>query len=169
MFFGPETTKMMFRWTGVATKHILAGLIDEMTPLASHAGVGLELKHSDDLPDARADHQRVKQVIRNLIDNAIKHTPASGEVIVKAQADEDSVILTVEDTGIGIPADRVSDIFGEFTRLGTGQDDRDRGSGLGLAVSHRLTSALGGKISVDSREGEGTTFTVRFPQWPADC
>lgn len=146
----------------------LVDLVDEMKPLATHAGVHLELELADDLPDARIDSERVKQVVRNLVDNAIKYTPATGRVTLEARSEQDSLVLTVEDTGIGIPADRLDDIFIEFTRIGEGDSGRDSGSGLGLAVCRRLTTALGGKISVDSHEGRGTTFTLRFPQWPGN-
>ncbi len=144
----------------------LVGLIDEMKPLTTHAGVHLELELADDLPPARVDSERVKQVVRNLLDNAIKYTPATGSVTLRAHSEQDSLVLTVEDTGIGIPAERLDDIFIEFTSFGEDDSHRDSGSGLGLAVCRRLTKALGGTISVDSREGRGTTFTLRFPRWP---
>jgi two-component system sensor histidine kinase ResE len=152
----------------VTIQPILAGLIDEMEPLATHSGVRIEVEHPDNLPDARVDPERVKQVVRNLLDNAIKHTPADGSVVLRTRAEKDSILLEVSDTGIGIPSDRMAMIFQGFTRFSEGDRDRDSGSGLGLVVSRRLVIALGGKISVDSREGHGTTFTVQLPQWPED-
>jgi signal transduction histidine kinase len=147
---------------------MLAEVIDEMEPLARHSGVDLDLHLPEGIPDARADAARMKQVVRNLVDNAIKYTPADGRVLVQAIADGHSVVVTVEDTGIGIPEDQHENIFQEYVRLEGSEQDGDAGSGLGLAVCRRMAAALGGRITVTSKVGEGTTFAVRLPQWPED-
>jgi signal transduction histidine kinase len=147
---------------------LLTAVIEEMEPLARHSGVELELQISEKLPAARADAARMKQVVRNLVENAIKFTPADGRVLLRAAAEGHSVVITVEDTGIGIPEDQHENIFNEYVRLDSNEPEVQAGSGLGLAVCRRLATALGGRISVTSKVGEGTTFAVRLPQWPAD-
>lgn len=151
----------------IKLEHLLVEVADEMKPLARHSGVDLALEVPRDLPDVRADAERTKQLVRNLLDNAIKYTPAEGRVLVKATAEGHSIVVTVEDTGIGIPDDQLDNVFREYVRLGGNEPDGDAGSGLGLAVCRRLATALGGRISVTSKIGEGTTFAVRLPQWPA--
>jgi signal transduction histidine kinase len=163
-----ESGDLDLEFERIDLKPLLREVVDEMGPLARHSGVDLELHIPDGLPDARADATRMKQVVRNLVDNAIKYTPADGRVLVRAIADGHSVVVTVEDTGIGIPEDQYENIFQEYVRLDGNEPDGDAGSGLGLAVCRRLATALGGRISVTSEVGEGTTFAVRLPQWPAD-
>ncbi|REC57860.1 response regulator [Rhodosalinus sediminis] len=114
------------------------------------------------------DPARVRQVLTNLIGNAVKFTPA-GHVLVRVTGVPESgdgaaeVIVTVEDTGIGIPAERLEHVFGEFNQV---EDDRNRsfeGTGLGLAISRRLIDLMGGQIWVESEEGAGTCFGLRVP------
>jgi signal transduction histidine kinase len=152
----------------VDLEHLLTEVAHEMKPLARHSGVDLTLEIPRGLPDARADEERLKQLVRNLLDNAIKYTPADGRVLVQATAEGHSIVITVHDTGIGIPDDQLENVFLEYVRLGRNEGDGNAGSGLGLAVCRRLATALGGRISVTSKVGEGTTFAVRLPQWPAD-
>jgi signal transduction histidine kinase len=83
---------------------------------------------------------------------------------VCARAEDDSVVVEIADTGIGIPADMLGSVFDEFVQVsGTAPDE---GSGLGLAVCRRLVSALGSRIEADSEEGEGSTFRLWLPRWP---
>jgi two-component system sensor histidine kinase ResE len=152
----------------VVLQPLLAAAVSEMQPLAMHAGVRLTMECSGNLPAARADAARLQQVVSNLLDNAIKHTPADGTVSASCAHEEDRLVLTVEDTGIGIPQDQLDDIFREFAPVGSPDRDQDQGSGLGLAVSRRLIVALGGKITATSKEGEGSVFTVYLPQWPEE-
>jgi two-component system sensor histidine kinase BaeS len=141
---------------------LLEALAGEARQLADRAGVavGLELASS---PAVRADAARLRQVVRNLIDNAVAATPPGGTVTVRAATRGESVELTVTDTGIGIPADRREAIFEEFVSFPTGS--AGRGSGLGLSICRRLVAAMGGQIAVDSEEGAGSTFAVRLPAW----
>jgi signal transduction histidine kinase len=141
---------------------LLEELASEARPLADRTGVavGLELAGS---PAVRADAARLRQVVRNLIDNAVASTPPGGAVTVRAATRGESVELAVADTGIGIPADRCEAIFEEFVSFPTGS--ASRGSGLGLSICRRLVAAMGGRIAVDSEEGSGSTFTVRLPAW----
>jgi len=147
---------------------LLAATTDEMKPLADRAGLQLERGGAAPLPSIRGDRDRVQQVLRNLVDNAIKNTPAGGRIAVDVHADQDTVVLTVEDSGVGIPGDELASIFDEFVQVRRGPDDRPRGTGLGLAICRRIVRALGGRITVDSSEGRGSVFAVHLPMWPQE-
>jgi two-component system phosphate regulon sensor histidine kinase PhoR len=112
------------------------------------------------LPPARADRDRLAQVLINLLDNAVKFTPEGGRVRLAARAAGGRVVVEVSDTGVGIPPDDLARIFERFYRVDRSRDRKDGGTGLGLAIAKHLVQAMGGTISVDSRPGEGTTFTV---------
>jgi signal transduction histidine kinase len=163
-----ESGGLALEFERIDLESLLTEVVDEMRPLARHAGVDLDLQIPKGLPSARADAARLKQVVRNLVDNAIKYTPADGRVLLQAIPDGHSVVVTVEDTGIGIPEDQHENIFHEYVRLEGNEPEGDAGSGLGLAVCRRMATALGGRITVTSKVGEGTTFAVRLPRWPED-
>jgi signal transduction histidine kinase len=114
-----------------------------------------------DLPPARADPDRLEQVVRNLVANAVRHTPPGGLVLLTAAAEADAIVVQVRDTGEGIAAEALPRLFERFYRAGDARD-RDRGgAGLGLALVKELTEAMGGSVGVESVAGEGSVFTVR--------
>ena len=108
-----------------------------------------------------ADRTRLEQVAANLIDNAVKYTPAGGQVFVEAGRDGASAILRVRDTGPGIPTDEQPRIFDRLFRGDTSR--AERGLGLGLSVVKAVVEAHGGTVEVASEPGHGSTFTVRLP------
>jgi len=144
---------------------VMAAVLADMLPIARRAGVQLEIGPASALPRVRGDRERVEQVLRNLVDNAIKYTPTGGQVLVHGEARDDAVSLTVEDTGAGIPSDQLDSVFDEFVRLHGSSTFGTRGSGLGLPICRRIVNALGGHISVESREGRGSVFMVHLPVW----
>jgi signal transduction histidine kinase len=150
----------------VETVPVVSSVIDEMQALAQRAGVSLRAEQLDALPPLRADSDRVEQVLRNLIDNAIKNTPVEGVVTVSGREERDSVVLHVCDTGVGIPPDQIPLVFDEFTQVNPVRDRGRQGSGLGLTISRRIVQALGGRIEVESEENVGSVFSVFLPQWP---
>ena len=108
------------------------------------------------LPPIRGDRERVEQVLRNLVDNAIKYTPTGGQVLVHGQAERTGSSLTVEDTGAGIPADQLATIFDEFVRLRRAPArGAPGGSGLGLPICRRIVRALGGQHRGREQRGSG--------------
>ncbi len=133
---------------------------------AERAGLVLEAKLCRPLPPVQTDPARVRQILGNLIGNAIKYTPEGGRVTVlaaaRARLDVPGVALDVVDTGYGIPHDELDHIFEEFHRLEL-SDEIDRGAGLGLAVSRRIARILGGELTVTSHYGDGATFTLWLP------
>jgi len=160
-----ERGELRFTVERVEVAPVLYAVRDEMEPLARHAEVTIEVECPERFPAARGDTDRVEQVVRNLVDNAIKNTPPEGTVTVRARHVEDRVELIVEDNGIGIPEEQLESIFVEYV---TGADDDGRnssGSGLGLAVCRRIVDNLKGCITVESIKGKGSTFTVKLPVW----
>jgi PAS domain S-box-containing protein len=113
-----------------------------------------------------ADRDKVEQVLLNLLSNAAKFTPSGGHVRVEARVASDRadrVQLRVSDTGVGIPVDRLEEIFEPFVQVGADQATRSEGSGLGLAISRELARGMGGDLSAESEPGVGSTFTLVLP------
>ena len=119
---------------------------------------------ADDTAPIWADRQRLTQVLGNLLDNALRHTPAGGHVTLTATRRGPEVAFTVTDDGDGIPAGHLPHVFERFYRADSARDRGHGGSGIGLAIAKALTEAHGGRISAASRgPGQGTTFTVAVP------
>ncbi len=134
--------------------------LDLLRPLAEAQSISLEERLSEDLPPVLADSSRIQQVLSNLIGNAIKFTPAGGRVCVRVEADDREVRIGVADNGAGIPAEQLPHIFGHFWQAN--QNDR-RGIGLGLVIAKGIVEAHNGRIWVESRLGEGSTFFFTLP------
>ena len=138
-----------------------AALVTEaVTPFrmaARDAGVEMETALPDDLPLVRADAGRIDHVFANLLANALRYTQAGGRITVSAAAEEHDIRFRVADTGIGIPPQYLPQIFDRFFRV-PGQE-KEAGAGLGLAIAREIVEAHGGRVQVESREGQGTTFS----------
>ncbi len=132
-------------------------------PLANTRGVMLEPATIVAVPNVRADRVRLRQILYNLISNAVKFTNRGGVVRIRALRDGDRVSIAVIDTGIGIAPADLSRLYRTFEQLTLPSGDRPGGTGLGLALTKRLVEMHGGTIDVESRLGVGTTFTVRIP------
>jgi signal transduction histidine kinase/CheY-like chemotaxis protein len=109
------------------------------------------------------DPLRIRQILLNLISNSAKFTPTGGSISLRASVDDETLQLQVVDTGIGIPADKVSRVFGTFERLHEGRYEA-QGTGLGLALTKQLVELHGGTIEFVTAEGRGTRFTIHLPQ-----
>jgi signal transduction histidine kinase len=115
-----------------------------------------------DLPDVWADTVHIGHVFANLLFNALKYTDSGGAITVSAQADEEKVRFSVSDTGKGIPGQYLPRVFDRFFRV-PGQEE-ESGIGLGLSIVKDIVEAHGGAVSVESRTGEGSTFTFTLPR-----
>jgi len=126
---------------------------------------GLSLQHhcGDAVPAVRGDIGLIERVLENLIENAMRHTPANGVVRVELEPAADRVVLRVRDTGQGIASEDLSRIFERYYRGERGNFRSDGGTGLGLAISRRIVELHGGRIQVDSTLGTGTTFSFDLP------
>ena len=111
----------------------------------------------------RGDADLLKQLLLNLVDNALTYTPPGGHVVLSLYVVEGQARLTVQDTGPGIPPAEVARIFERFYRLDRARSRRSGGAGLGLAIARWIAEADGGRIGVQSPVGQGSTFTVVLP------
>src|SRR5918993_4796127 len=129
---------------------------------AEERGVSLNVIIDENVPPVQADPQKIAWVLNQLLDNGIKFTPSSGRVVVTVQREgENLVIVSVTDTGIGIPSNRFNDIFEPFHQLDGSSTRRYGGTGLGLSLVRQIIEAHGSMIEVQSIEGRGSTF--KFP------
>jgi signal transduction histidine kinase len=117
--------------------------------------------HAGDVPSVRGDHERLRQVLRNLLENAVKYSPAGATVDVRARSENGRVLVAVEDSGPGIPAEQHGLIFERFGRANVGLGKP--GTGLGLFIARSIAEAHGGRLSVASTPGQGATFTLELP------
>lgn len=145
----------------------LPELVDEtlavLSPEFERREIRLTSALPGDLPPVSADADRLTEILLNLLDNALRHTPAGGVIEVSAARDEQMVRLTIADTGPGIPPAERERIFDRFYRLDASRSAATGGSGLGLAIVRSLVAAHGGTITVDERPGGGARFTVALP------
>jgi two-component system phosphate regulon sensor histidine kinase PhoR len=137
----------------------------DLRPEARQAEVELRLAVEDDLV-CWCDRRGLYRVVRNLVDNAIKYNRAGGWVEMRGRSDGRWTVLEVEDNGEGIPAEEHQAVLQRFYRIDKARTPGDGGLGLGLAIVKHMVLALGGTLQLDSREGVGTTFTVRLSSAP---
>ncbi|MBC7222671.1 MAG: PAS domain-containing sensor histidine kinase, partial [Anaerolineae bacterium] len=138
---------------------------ERLRPQAERAGLEISFDLPADLPLVQADLERVRQVVLNLVHNAIKFTPAGGRIHIAARQVGAEVQVSVADTGIGIPPEELDRIFERFYKA-----DRARsrgGTGLGLAIAKHVVQAHGGRIWAESAEGRGSTFFFTLPVAPS--
>jgi len=156
-----EEQKMPLNLERVTLRHLAQENVDEMTGLSARDNIRVENRVPPDLPSPLADRELISRVIANLLNNAFKHTPGGGQVIIDARREEDAVVLTVSDTGEGIPEDLQPRIFEKF--VGGESDTSKRmlyDSGLGLTFCRLAVECHGGSIWLKSKPGEGTTVFI---------
>jgi len=147
----------------VVVADVVDHLVKQAAPRAGALGVALAIGAVD--PEARAwvDRGRLQQVVGNLLDNALAHTPAGGTIALEVRAVPDGIAISVRDAGPGIPADHLPHIFDRFYRVDASRSRTTGGVGLGLAIARQFVEASGGRISVDSPSSGGAVFTVVIP------
>lgn len=148
-------------------KEDISKLIDEAVaawqPQAVAKGLTLAVKPAGKLPPVNIDSHRIKQVLRNLLENAVAHTRRGGSITVKAWQEGSQIKVSVVDTGEGIPAKDLPNIFERFYRVDKSRARATGGSGLGLTITKRLVEAHGGQIEVQSKPRKGSRFTFTLP------
>jgi len=118
----------------------------------------------DHVISVKADHDRIKQVLMNLLENAVRYSKESGTVTISVREQDHLVSVAVSDTGPGIKREDIPRVFDKFFRSKTARKITNKGTGLGLTIAKNIVEAHGGKIWVQSREGHGSTFTFTLPQ-----
>lgn len=139
---------------------LFEGVCSQFEPLAAQKRQHLQWKVAPDVPVVEGDPHRLAQALSNLVGNAVKFTPESGMIVVRAVRDNGEVVVSVEDTGIGIPEAEIPHVFTRFWHAGRA---RRGGAGLGLAITRGIVEAHGGRCGVESVPGEGTTFFFVLP------
>ncbi len=131
--------------------------------IARGKNVSLSTDIAEGLPEIEADGRRIEQVVANLLDNALNHTPSGGTVTIAVSPDKDGILVSVLDTGEGIPADHLPYIFERFYRVDDARSRKTGGAGLGLAIAKQMVELHGGSIRVESEEGKGSKFSFTLP------
>jgi two-component system sensor histidine kinase GlrK len=137
--------------------------IAEITPLVEAKGIRLENEMDGALPPLRMDPERILQVLRNLLGNAVKFTPKGGLVRVAAKPADGKLAISVKDSGPGIPAESLTSIFEKFNQGSRQAPHARQGTGLGLAIANSIITSHGGKIWAESELGQGSTFIFVLP------
>ena len=158
-----DAGEVMLEMGPVRIDRLAREVCDYLAPLSDTAGVSLDYQVPDSPILIEGDASRIKQLIVNLLDNAIKYTPAGGEVRLDLKAEGETALLAVSDTGRGIPSEAMPRVFERFYRQSDPRDLRAGGFGLGLAISKWIVDSHQGTIEVSSKPGIGSQFIVRLP------
>ncbi|MEM4723941.1 MAG: ATP-binding protein [Candidatus Hadarchaeum sp.] len=159
-----ESGQIKLRLTEVSLAEVTKAVVDKLKPLAERGQIQLINRVGADIPLIEADYMRIEQVLTNLVDNAIKFTPASGVVTITAKDLGTEVQVAVSDTGIGIPASEQERIFERFYQVDSGPARHYRGTGLGLTICKHIVEYHRGRIWVESEVGKGSTFFFVLPK-----
>jgi signal transduction histidine kinase len=146
----------------VRLPHLAKGVTDDMARRTRKHRFLLDF--SEDLPILDADPDRVAQVLRNLLDNAVKYSPQGGLVVVRVEARENEVVISVADQGVGIAPEHLSHLFEKFFRVKSALGRHVVGSGLGLPIARTIVESHGGHIWAESQLGQGSTFYFTLPR-----
>ncbi len=150
--------------TGEVDIGVLAsGVVARMKPLAEENGVGLDCTGQGQALMVDGDPDRLEQVLMNVLDNALKYTPAGGSVVLRLGRQGPNTIIEVVDSGKGVPPEHLPRIFDRFYRVDKARSRKFGGTGLGLAIARSLVEAHGGRLSLESRLGTGTSVTISLP------
>jgi signal transduction histidine kinase len=163
-----ESGRLEARKEPVEVADLIKGLASATRQVADDKRVRLETHVDSALGGILGDRDKLEKIILNLVFNALKFTPSGGLVQLRAEKQGDEFVIIVADTGMGISAKNLPNIFSRFWQADDSSRRKYQGVGIGLALVKELTEVQGGKASVDSIEGKGTTFTIRLPYLKAD-
>ncbi|HXG70956.1 MAG TPA: ATP-binding protein [Gemmatimonadaceae bacterium] len=156
-----EAGRVDFDISDVSLRLSLAEVDDLTSPQIGAKGLQFDNRACVREITVRADADKLRQILLNLVSNAVKFTPTGGRITVECGIKDSHAFVTVEDTGVGIPSDKVESIFEPFVQVGKGVDRE--GTGLGLSISRELARAMHGELTAESVVGKGSTFTVTLP------
>lgn len=158
-----EAGMMVYNFTQADLTTLINRVTNEIEPLAETDNIKVEVSISKYLPLIKVDAERILQVLRNLIGNAVKFTPNSGYVRISASPVTKGVQVSIADTGVGIPKEKLTTIFNKFQQEALTSSNKIMGTGLGLSIVNNIIKAHGGKIWVESVLGRGSIFTFVLP------
>jgi signal transduction histidine kinase len=159
-----ELGTLVPEFTQVDLDTFFESVLDEHTPMAEQKSVHIETVWPQDLGQMRSDSHLLHMITNNLLSNAIKYTPAGGVVRFNIALQPGKLVLTIADTGIGIPLEDQEMIFSKMFRASNARSQVADGTGLGLYIVKEAAEILGGTVSFESKEGRGTAFTVVLPK-----
>jgi len=159
-----EAGRMPLNATSFGIGELFDEVQAELEPIIKRSNLAVTTKMRAGVPTVRSDRQKVKQIMLNLLSNALKFTPA-GSVTMTASYDskQKEIAIAVKDTGVGIPVEDQVKVFEDFRQLDSSPARGYGGTGLGLSICRRLAHILGGSIELESTAGKGSTFTLRLP------
>jgi heavy metal sensor kinase len=157
-----DAGKEQWNFTEVNLGKLISNLSMDVEVLCQEKGLSLQLSQPQDLV-VKGDEARLRELFMNLLDNAIRYTPAPGTVSVTLRRERQMAVVAITDTGVGIPAEDIPFIFERFYRADKSRSRAEGGTGLGLAICRHIAEAHGGKIEVESQVGAGSTFSVWLP------
>jgi len=158
-----EAGRLQLHIADIPLNELIAGAAVMVEPQASKKGLSLGCAKGAAEVQLRGDRERVTQILTNLLTNAVKFT-ASGSITAEWRAEEHAVLITVRDTGRGIPPEKLAAVFEPFVQAGRSAEEQQQGVGLGLAISRELARAMSGDLIVESVVAQGTAFTLRLPR-----
>jgi PAS domain S-box-containing protein len=160
-----ETGKLPVKIERFAMPRLVEEVAAELEPLVPADRVAVRIDVAHDIPEVESDRKKIKQIVSNLLSNALKFT-SRGSVSIEARYDRaaDRVVVGVTDTGVGVPVELRQTIFEPFGQSETSFRPIQKGTGLGLSICRRLTTLLGGTLTLDSVEGQGSTFRLELPR-----
>ena len=158
-----EAGRLVLNSQTLPARQILESLEPLIAPQAHGRGIAYSVQMCDPSLNVVGDDERIRQILLNLVGNAVKFTPVGGWVMLACECDADQVRFRIQDNGPGIPADQQEAIFSPFVQIGRKLDHPQEGVGLGLAISKDLAQAMGGDIRVESAPGQGSTFWLTLP------
>lgn len=156
-----------FNYEKTDVTKLIKNLYNDLTPNAQAKNILLKLHLPNQvLPEAKIDAKKIRFVLQNLIDNAVKYTPERGTVTISAETKNKAIQINVKDTGIGIPKDEQEKLFTKFYRASNAEKSKKTGTGLGLYIVKNIVERHGGEIWFESKVNEGTTFSFTMPLKP---
>ncbi len=158
-----ESGMMDYNFTPTEMMPLIRQAIAEIEPLAMAKEIRFQINNPQNLPVIQMDRERILQVLRNFIGNAVKFTPAGGQVTVSAAPKEGTLKVCVKDTGPGIPKENLANIFDKFQQGPSQDSNLIKGTGLGLAIAKHIVAAHRGKIWAESEAGQGSSFFFALP------
>jgi signal transduction histidine kinase len=158
-----EADQLRLNMASVQPAEVIEEVYQSLLPLArKDRMITLVRSLPPNLPPVQADRQRLIQVLANLVRNAITYTPDGGIISLTTHQEHEYLVISVADTGIGIPAEQLEQIFERFYRTDASRSRSSGGFGLGLSIVQDLVEAMQGRITVESKEGEGSCFHVHL-------
>jgi two-component system, OmpR family, phosphate regulon sensor histidine kinase PhoR len=158
-----EAGKMELEFHTVSPPELLKMCADTASFAAKKKQQTIKIEYAQDLPVVRGDSGRLRDVLQNLLDNAVQYTPAGGHIVASAARDGAEIVFTVADNGIGIPQAEQERIFERFYRVDEGRSREVGGTGLGLSIARHIAEAHGGRVWVESAIGQGSRFHFSVP------